>query len=109
MVGQVYYRMLHVSLQQSRSLRGGLIVSRLDFEYLQGTKKIVSITTTKLRTCILFKKKGNKTVDWMLVAGNIFGVETRIADCLFCKYWGGDDGDQAGAIFPMLGGLELAR
>lgn len=24
-------------------------------------------------------------MDWMLVTGNIFSVETRILDCLFCK------------------------
>lgn len=46
----------------------------------------------------------------MLVAGNIFSVETRISDCLFCKYQGGGgDGDWAGKVFPMLDELELAR
>lgn len=43
-------------------------------------------------------------MDWMLVAGNIFSVETRISDYLFCSWstawwW---------SALPMLGGLELA-
>ena len=57
----------------------------------------------------IFKKKGNKTMDWMLVVGNVFSVETKILDCLFCRCWGAAGGGQAGAILPMLGGLELAR
>ena len=48
-------------------------------------------------------------MDWMLVVGNVFSVETKILDCLFCRCWGAAGGGQAGAILPMLGGLELAR
>lgn len=42
----------------------------------------------------------------MLDAGNIFNVETRVSDCLFCKCWGG--GGRTGTIFKILGRLELA-
>lgn len=57
----------------------------------------------------IFKKKGNKTIHWMLVAGNIFSGEARISDCLFCKCQGGGGDAWAGTILPMLGGLELAK
>ena len=47
-------------------------------------KKKMSVTT--LFHTHIFKKKGNKTMDWMLVAGNIFSVETRISDYLFSSW-----------------------
>lgn len=43
----------------------------------------------------------------MLDAGNIFSVETRVLDRLFCKCWGG--GGRTGKILKILGGQELAR
>lgn len=55
----------------------------------------------------IFKKKESKTIDWMLDAGNIFSVETRVLDRLFCKCWGG--GGRTGKILKILGGQELAR